>query len=129
MVLAARNRTSTTNSLDLLLGIERMGEQTDEVAGLFSNNECNQLNCFLVMVSLYALTYGDIMWFSLAILIMELHKRQTQKNRKSNYAQQGGEYGGPEIAGSLTSEGGRLIRCVRRSENKDNICDNCENSG
>ena len=41
MALAVRNRTSTTNSLDLLLGIKRMGEQTDEVPGLFSNNECN----------------------------------------------------------------------------------------
>ena len=41
VALAVRNRTSTTNSLDLLLGIKRMGEQTDEVPGLFSNNECS----------------------------------------------------------------------------------------
>ena len=41
VALAVRNPTSTTNSLDLRLGIKRMGEQTDEVPGLFSNNECN----------------------------------------------------------------------------------------
>ena len=41
VALAVRNRTSTTNSLDLLLGIKRMGEQTDEVPGLFSNDECS----------------------------------------------------------------------------------------
>ena len=43
VALAVRNRTSTTNSLDLLLGIKRTEEQTDEVPGLFSNNECRLL--------------------------------------------------------------------------------------
>ena len=38
--LEVRNPTSTTNSLDLLLGIKRMGEHIDEVPDLFSNNEC-----------------------------------------------------------------------------------------
>ena len=40
VALAVQNRTSASNSLDLPLGIKRMGEQTDEVPGLFSNNEC-----------------------------------------------------------------------------------------
>ena len=40
VALAVGNRSSTTNSLDLLFGIKRMGEQTDEVPGLFSNNAC-----------------------------------------------------------------------------------------
>ena len=34
-LLAVRNRTRTTNSLHLLLGIKRMGEQTDEVPSSF----------------------------------------------------------------------------------------------
>ena len=41
--LAVRNGTSTTNSLDLLLGIKRMGEQADKVPGLFSNKECTDI--------------------------------------------------------------------------------------
>ena len=40
VALTVRNRTNATNSLDLLLGIKRMGEQTDEVHALFSNNGC-----------------------------------------------------------------------------------------
>ena len=41
VALAGRNRTSTANSLDLLIGIKRMGGKTDEVPDLFSNNECS----------------------------------------------------------------------------------------
>ena len=40
VALAVRNRTSTINSLDLLLEVKRMEEQTDKLSGLFSNNEC-----------------------------------------------------------------------------------------
>ena len=40
VALAVRNRTSANNGLDLLLGIKRVGEHTDEVPSLRVQQHC-----------------------------------------------------------------------------------------